>query len=537
MDKYNIISMTTDINELERDMFNWCMLPYDIRMQSIDDCRRLYNGMSVTDLYHSLKQKILKNEDLMNIDQNNIVKESVASDYDRYDDLLAQSKALQQSPYIVILDPDIEDVEELANKYYSYCCLNDNNQQLSDTYSWKIWGRDVYSMYFALMSELSAEESEDDIDQDSNIIPQLEYSIINNIEDAIEPLYNLFNEAVYDNDIITMFRLNNNLRSDKRDSHTVLENLIINRKGVCKELPFDKSILPSVTPWFTPAEQPRIKQFDTDKFYTLLKARLAEDDDKREEKCLDIGWNPAVDKYDPYARNRQASFLNNINIINLKSFDIGQKQVMPVVYRNLYPIFLIFGYDKPISLGELPTYNKIGISFPGTISKVYCFNGVDNTFSGIYKSSIYDFKYIDMIVSFIDKNTLDLLKDKLEDENTLRLIGKKDFNSVYSILVNTTNKQSPDNLRIIYSRYINLLCQVLNIENDKFRLNDKINLYKLYSGNPQNIKQSTVQQMMNNKLNCLLDNSHRKDSLTKLVGESCEELNRRMKPISCIVNK
>ena len=29
MDKYNIISVTTDLDELKRDMANWCMLPYE----------------------------------------------------------------------------------------------------------------------------------------------------------------------------------------------------------------------------------------------------------------------------------------------------------------------------------------------------------------------------------------------------------------------------------------------------------------------------------------------------------------------------
>ena len=48
---------------------------------------------------------------------------------------------------ISVKDSDIKDIDELNEKYYSYYLLNDNNKQLSDTYSWKIWGRNIYSMY------------------------------------------------------------------------------------------------------------------------------------------------------------------------------------------------------------------------------------------------------------------------------------------------------------------------------------------------------------------------------------------------------
>ena len=53
MDKFNVISLTSDINLLESDMNDWVNMSYNKRLKSDEECRRLYN-MSNVDLYANL---------------------------------------------------------------------------------------------------------------------------------------------------------------------------------------------------------------------------------------------------------------------------------------------------------------------------------------------------------------------------------------------------------------------------------------------------------------------------------------------------
>ena len=548
MDKYNIISMTTDIDELKADMANWCMLPYELRMRSIDDCRRLYNGMSVIDLYNHLKDTILKHKDINDIDPDNLVKESVATDYDNYENLLAQSKELQKSPYIVILDPDIKDIDDLNEKYYSYYLLNDNNKQLSDTYSWKIWGRNIYSMYMTLAAEIQYNDGEGEADK-SNLIKVDESNDFLKIGEAVHAVNDFFNEALMDRDIVTMYKYKDNLVSRANTVTGMLESLVINKEKICKERKFDTSILPSCVPWFVANENATIEEpIDTHKFYSVLKSVLNKSDSSDSEKeILGLGWNPSVPLNTAsmvYSKQRQANFFNHVDIMDLKNFKVPEG--LDVYWRNdqLYPVLFFFGYDKkPDHITQtLPNYNKVGVAFKENIARVYTFDGVDNTFKGFKVEGPYDYYYLDIVVFYMDKESYLQLLNNVANINNEKYM-KINFNSIFSILSDTVNKLSPDNMKIIYSRYINMLLRITNICNiDKVpeirqyaKMNDNLNIYKVYSGYSLNFDRETAANIFS-KLKAISDNQFLSSSITESIGYTSEELFNRLKAVPCIMH-
>ena len=543
MDKYNIISMTTDLDELKRDMAKWCMLPYEIRMRSIDDCRRLYNGMTVIDLYNHLKEAILNGKDVMTTEPDNLIRESVVKEYDRYEDLLAQSKELQKSPYIVILDPDIDNIEELNNKYYSYYCLNDNNQQLSDTYSWKIWGRSIYSMYMTLAAEISFSEGEDEADK-SNLI-KVEENTFSIIESCMQPVNMFFNEAQLNHDVISMYKFKRNLKSGESNISGILESVVADKNHMCKERKFDHTILPTCVPWFTANESAEISdKIDTDKFYSELKAKLAENNSTDKEKdILGYGWNPSVPVNSiskEYAKKRQGNFFNKVDLINLYNLQVKNISPEDIKFRDLFPVYFVFGYNNPNEFGLIPEYNKVGVSFDLRYGRVYTFDGVDNTFKGFKEERIYNYNYIDIVVFFMEKDCYFSLLDNITNIPKEKYT-KINFNSIFSILNRTLNKLSPDNLKIIYSRYINMLLRITNIDNSEKvptlnqynTLNDRLNVFKVYSDHSTNFTENTAREILF-KVKVIANNTMLARAVKESVGEDAIELVERLTPIACI---
>lgn len=540
MDKYNIISMTTDLDELKRDMANWCMLPYELRMRSIDDCRRLYNGMSVIDLYNHLKEAILNGKDVMTTEPSNLIRESVATEYDRYEELLAQSKELQKSPYIIILDPDIKTIEELNDKYYSYYLLNDNNQQLSDTYSWKIWGRNIYSMYMTLAAEISYNEGENEADK-SNII-KVEENSFTKIEECISIVSDFFNEAMMDNDVISMYKFKKNLSSNSSTVSGLLESVVIEKNNYCEERKFDPTIFPSCVPWFTANESAEISEkINTDKFYSELKAKLAEKDSS-EKEILSYGWNPSVPVNHlsrDYAKQRQCNFFNKVDLINLYNLQVKNISPEDIKFGDLFPVYFIFGYDK-INEFIIPEYSKAGVSFDLRYGRVYTFDGVDNTFKGFKEERIFNYNYIDIIAVFMEKDSYFSLLDNIPGIPNERYM-KINFNSIFTILNRTVNKISPDNLKIIYSRYINMLLRIANIDNSGKNpvitqhntMNDKLNIFKVYSDHSIHFNENTAKEILF-KLKVIANNTTLATSVKESVGEDATELVERLTPIACI---
>lgn len=540
MDNHNVITPTSNLDDLQNDMVKWAELPYKIRKRSIDDCMRMY-GMTVIDLYNANKEAILRNEDKKEIDPSNLVRESMnmEKDYYKYDQLLAASKLLQQSPYIIILDPDIKTIEELNDKYNRYYLLNYTNKMMCNNYSLKLWGRNIYSMYLKLTAQINAASSEDEIKDDSNLVVG-ENTLA---ESAILPVIDLYLEALMDNDIIFACELKKNMTSG-----SILESVIVD-KHLVEETGFDKTILPKVVPWFTMNESAHIAQdIDVDRFYTILKQKLnIKDDVEKEKEVLDTGWNPSVDLTDKamdHARDRQAEFFNKVDIINIKNIRTDTVEQPVTNNSDLVPVFFVLGYDKILNEFDITKdYKKAGIILRKDMSKVYTFNGVDNTFKGFKSESIYDYKYIDVVVMFVDKATYMTISKSI-DKVGVEEYSKYNFNSIFSVLSRTSNIYSPDNMKIIYTRYINMLLRLANIyvsDNSSlvktdFATGNTFNIFKVFSGSSNDYTREVVVDIIK-KLNLISDNESLNSLIEKRLGETNKELLERMTPINCIYKK
>lgn len=540
MDNHNVITPTSNLDDLQNDMVKWAELPYKIRKRSIDDCMRMY-GMTVIDLYNANKEAILRNEDKKEIDPSNLVRESMnmEKDYYKYDQLLAASKLLQQSPYIIILDPDIKTIEELNDKYNRYYLLNYTNKMMCNNYSLKLWGRNIYSMYLKLTAQINAASSEDEIKDDSNLVVG-ETTLA---ESAILPVIDLYLEALMDNDIIFACELKKNMTSG-----SILESVIVD-KHLVEETGFDKTILPKIVPWFTMNESAHIAQdIDVDRFYTILKQKLnIKDDVEKEKEVLDTGWNPSVDLTDKamdHARDRQAEFFNKVDIINIKNIRTDTVEQPVTNNSDLVPVFFVLGYDKILNEFDITKdYKKAGIILRKDMSKVYTFNGVDNTFKGFKSESIYDYKCIDVVVMFVDKATYMTISKSI-DKVGVEEYSKYNFNSIFSVLSRTSNIYSPDNMKIIYTRYINMLLRLANIyvsDNSSlvktdFATGNTFNIFKVFSGSSNDYTREVVVDIIK-KLNLISDNESLNSLIEKRLGETNKELLERMTPINCIYKK
>ena len=141
MDKYNVISITNNLAELQNDMANWSNLPYDFRLRSDENCIRLY-GMTNTELFNRLRAVLVSSqkpeEDIDVIGAN--ISEAFTSTEDQinYDnpefseetEMMKWKKdianELDKSPYIVIISPfednkkkeyGMEQLDEKIKKY------------------------------------------------------------------------------------------------------------------------------------------------------------------------------------------------------------------------------------------------------------------------------------------------------------------------------------------------------------------------------------------------------------------------------------
>lgn len=517
MENNNIISPTTDLAELDNDYNDWCGLPIKMRYRANDECIRLHN-CTVPDLYAKYRQAILQSNDEKNMDKDNIkIYENTIYSYDNYEELLNTSTNLQLNPYIVILDPSIDNMEELNSKFDSFCCLNAKNKKISNDFSWQIWGYNVPNMYEILVNKLNAVEQDD-----SNIKTVSETK---KLEDAVRPLVDRCNHALLSNNILEYFNI---IWKDNRDDLSIVENTIYDKCMDINEdeyLNIDESIFPKVVPWFRDDELDYCKSIS--KFEGSYKSavesameKLNKDPNNQEyiEAVLSLGWNPSIplseSNYD-YIRNRQAkgNYFNPIDIRSIKISNINEGSDI-----NCIPIFFIMEHKNQYdNFYNIADYSKVGLSFDSSLKSIYTFNGVDTNFKGFILESIKDYNFIDVVVLYVDNNALEKIKSqciKLKDNDT----ELNNFGSVYGIITKTLNRINPDNLKLIYSQYIDMLFRLSNIDLstselnfDKFGLNKSANIFKVYSGNSTEYNQEKV----NDILKIISNNSNRKEFLSE----------------------
>ena len=223
MDSNNVIVPTDNLEELDKDYQEWLMLPMKFKLLSNSECNNKY-GCNVEELYYRLKNKILRGDETNNDteDENNLVIESTSETIvnlfksDDYNECLKKSNELQMSPYIVIINPG-DSRETVIAKYNSFNMLNNKQRDLSNYYSWMLWGYNVYNMYTVLMSYL---DTKDIVPDDNNIV--IETNSVRNYEDCIIESYDYLNKAVLEGDILSIYKFMQTSKADIRDQKSAI---------------------------------------------------------------------------------------------------------------------------------------------------------------------------------------------------------------------------------------------------------------------------------------------------------------------------
>ena len=182
MDSNNVISITNDMEKLERDMYNWQNLTYDEKKKADIACYEK-NGCNNIELYNKIKGDIIKNTSSLdpnaNEEEKRYMNEKFTYSNDKYaydsnelsDDILLYkiqtSEFIQKNDKNVVIISDAEDFEWCTLDYIEdqigrYLALNPSYKDISNGYSLEIWGMTVPEMYNYMKGKLSKEEATDE---------------------------------------------------------------------------------------------------------------------------------------------------------------------------------------------------------------------------------------------------------------------------------------------------------------------------------------------------------------------------------------
>lgn len=533
MNKYNVIEPTTNLDALQTDYDNWCSLPYDMRKLSNDDCIRIH-GCTVPDLYYKYREAILQAQDMQKVDTDNIVRLSestVLNKYEHSKDLLSISKRLQESPFIVIIDPDIQTKEELQSRMDSFNSLNSKNRAYSNDYSWQIWGYNVVDMFTIMSNEINKKKQENDED-DNNIKFVRESSVVEgkvlntmiptfdrylncavNSKHIEKNKYEFLNESSIVGSTVANYHIGKLLGIDSVMVKHNLESM-------------DCTIMSCNIPLFTPESMfkinPNFKLTDCDYMKEIKKII----ESGNSEDIVEAGWIPtaSVDNLTALiGRQFQIDNIDALKYINISDImedvEIGQYNCD----QKLYPMYLIFNYEnEEDEFCDVNSYNKVGICFSlGYKSIIYTFTGEDTEFRGFKKE--YDYEgFIDVVACYLDIDTLNKLKETCEKLSTNPGTINYAFGSIYTILKRTKNPSSKDNLKIIFKVYLDMILRLLccdldqeSIDPNRFNPIKDANLFKVYSGEYKMLDQETI-----NRINNVIDFVGRCDNGVKKINES-----------------
>ena len=486
MDRNNIIEPTNNLDQLEQDYSNWLRLPHKYRMLSNSECITQH-GCTVYDYYLSIKNSILKYQDLDDADDCNIKFESLDefSDMENYMGLLTISKNLQSSPQIVIIDPDINTIEELEDRYLSFHKLNHKFRIFSNDYSVQLWGYNVDQMYQKILSSIQTNQSELDI---NNLVKVEESSTIKSIKDAVDPIKNKqIHIAASCDSLLSMENSSIPVPDD-----VVPKNIYMN-EVVSLDLYLNVSI-PKAVPYFTFDEmqkyESKFAETNSTNYYSKLKSVIESGNNK---DIIDYGWIPGVElneKNMNLARNRQIKWFkeNFINVYNLQS--LKENQIQDKI-TDLEPIYLI--YENPMK--SIPdnsdTYTKIGVfSNLNDMNHIYTISDSICTIESLDNYS----GYIEIIAFFVTKEHKLMIFKSLDntDEKTLPK------NNIFSFLYNSNDKIDRTNEKFIYTYTIATLLSIANItvSGEFITGNNSNGYFRLFKGEKDTLNIDNVEQII-----------------------------------------
>lgn len=484
MDRYNCISISNNIDELDLDMNNWMLLPFDMRKRSNEISLQKY-GCTNEQLYNILKAKLLAYDNIDKVELESMIYKSrsilteamhnikMASDkeYSEYPDgytvdgsinsklnKIQMSRAIMNTDDDIVIIPDFIDdknpdytIDQLENMYRKYYQANTEHRHRSDHYSVMIWGYTVLDMYNYIKQKFESEEYHKEIPLSQDVTSSDKE--LENYKDTVE--------QIDDNIELQLKQIDALAGSSNR---TLSESVFL--EGFSNKIKIKgktyRQGMPEVTPFLTYDEyvnNPRCldmkKICRVDPFTYVLnymdsKNRPYEDireaySNHDEDKLLKLGWNPVVEPTSEnfkFARERQIKWFDEFfhtEIYDLSKYktrlnldSLNESISMIEESKKLDPIYIIGVKENYLEDEWLNKhkYSKFGIAFDPSLLNIYHRNSV---FDRLDKEDLKNFsggKEITIFTVFsTPKNVLDL-KNRINNKfNSNSKINRIEFNN------------------------------------------------------------------------------------------------------------
>lgn len=553
MDKYNVISPTNNLSDLEKDMTDWLLLSDDLRRASDDNCVRLY-GMRNIDYYNKLKHDIIASQDKITNEDASFE----LFDLDDFEERLKSSKSLE-SPFSIVIIAPYKDkyneytLDDLNKKYNLFLGLSKSNRLLSNGYSKYIWGYTVYNMYNiqkSILSDKEDDEFEKYQDSDTRRMNDTNTIISESIDNMIfnKDILGLYNTklSLYTENDSILKQINNNIFMDKISN--AIDNKIISQN----DLPYTNS-------WYSPDEVEYLSDNpitidDPKQYYIILDKKireynsLDESDDKKkilEKEILSLGWNPSIDIsgksikaaknriWNEYYKNRIPRIVDITNL-NESSSELKDGDTNDKLFEkyNLYPIYIVCSFTdtsfaKATRLITRSEYTHAGISLDNKLNRIFTFKkGKDKHNDGFSIESKDRYNKSDrsemcVICIFVDKKTITQFKKNLKfffdnSDNTSYDYANLFIGSISHI----PTKNNPQKLSMICSQFTDTILKSINISISGNRFANKTipqdfydracknpKAYKVFRGKITSFKPSIIA----NNIKKLFSNFNKKD--------------------------
>lgn len=522
MDSNNVLSVTTNMEELDKDLYNWSLLPHKLRKISDDRCTELY-GCKNRELYNKIKAKIMLDKP---IDDNKLIDTKIqlseSYDYDSLErkDLIGKiglAKAMNSDILTAIIypyDPEMIDdstyrdnyKEEFLDLYNKFLKLSDKYQKYSNMYSIQLFGYNVRSMYQMIYPDLVDDNIHSaDISTGDILLYDRDY-----LDSSFSAVEETLTEDIVSKNVVELFKFKIcNCKSSISEASTdgVFARTLINEVNDTLYTEEAENCVNSIVPYFTIDEYNSIINKDIDindaifesaikdnrSYYKSItewynKFHSSKDDNEKklyESYLLNVGWNPYVDpKNMSKVRERQVKWFkeHSCRVIDLSNYDsiesLTESTVqMEKMYKkmNLYPVYIVLSFTntpfgKIIRAVKHSEFTHSGITLNSDLKQILTFKFTGKQEQGFTVESIdtylnvYEDAKISVIALFVDGNTMKKLNDSLAYFISNKQKTKYNFKNLINVIRNKAKDNDPYNLSMICSQFVDTILKLADIE-------------------------------------------------------------------------
>ena len=584
MDAYNVISISYDINALDREMENWSNLPYEIRMHSNDECIRRY-GCTNIDLYNRVKSYLLKIKPLdTELDIDTLLSESNndVPDFYKVEDLQEKIKytdELNQAICIALINPSINNIEDLNVAYLKFMNLSEEDKLLSNSYSLAIWGYNVYNMYILMKNDLEMRQNA----EDNSAQNRYEYlpwrkktTIFYTHENSF--LQDITSMKIVNNDKLGLLKYklrmcDPNIPSSEYISLASLSESV--NKRYDDRVDALRYAVANMVPYYNNDEKSFISynkdtEVTNENYSYLVNKSINEykaaNDDESKAKASEVLENLGVpstlvdmglsiNKIAEINKQRQMDYLKEFapRIIDISDIKVNEVDLirestheMRNIFKskNLYPVYIVLSYTDTL-FGHVirkikkSTYTHAAICLDSNLKEMITFkfdhatgeNGIVVEDLDYYLKKS-DESLICVLCVFVDRSTRANIHNALNNFVANKEKTKYGIGNLFNILINRSIKDDPNRLTMVCSQFVDSILKLAKININTKTSNlvipqdfEKIKhpkLFKVYEGLAKNYTEKEVES----KIKMLLKESGRKNMIyTDLIDKMNESVN------------